>query len=67
MIRPMQPRWEDDAFDAGRRVAVIAADGSVRYASSAADLEPLVVAPLTRFELREAERIMAGFGRRRAA
>lgn len=67
MIRPMQRRWEDDAFDAGRRVAVIAADGSVRYAERASDLEPLSIAPLTRFDLREAERIMASFARRRAA
>lgn len=34
----MAPRWEDETFALGNRVAIIGADGSIRYASCDAEL-----------------------------
>lgn len=50
--KPMSPRWEDAIFAAGGRVAIISGDGSIRYASSAAELEqlPTKKQPFTREE-----------------
>ncbi len=63
----MRPRWEDEAFAAGRRVAIIGADDSIRYATCAAELEPVETTRLSRAELSQAQRFMWDFDRRRAA
>jgi len=69
-----QPRWEDEAFAAGRVVIVstgtrdeqLAGAAEVRVARAAAELEPMPAMPrLTRAELARCIRIMADFDNRR--
>lgn len=60
-FRPMQPRWEDEALEAGRAVLVLHHDGTVQRATRAEELEPIETAPFTMAERAAIGRILARF------